>query len=73
MKVILVFFLLAFIGLYVILRFIRRIMNFLGEPERKAPKQNSQIHDGLNTQTAVKKKKVIPHDEGEYVDYKEVK
>ena len=48
-------------------------MNFLGEPERKAPKQNSQIHDGLNTQTAVKKKKVIPHDEGEYVDYKEVK
>ncbi len=75
MKILLGLFILAFIGLYVILGTIKRIMRMLmGEPEpQQKSKPKKQNTGGLNTATAKPRKKVISKDEGEYVDYKEIK
>lgn len=75
MKYLLIFFLLAFVGLYVLISGVKGIMRMLfGDPSRRrgnAPRQQRR-KKGLDTSTAKRKKKVIPHDEGEYVDYEDV-
>lgn len=75
MKILLGLFILAFIGLYVILGTVKRIMRmFMGEPEpQPKTKPRKQSSGGLNTSTAKQRKKVISKDEGEYVDYEEIK
>lgn len=79
MKVILVILILAFVGLYVILGMLRRITRmFMGEEPRQQQRTQStqsthREKGGLNTSSAKTKKKVISKDEGEYVDYEEIK
>lgn len=76
MKIILLFFLLAFVGLTVIFGAIRRFLRmFVDIPEQQArqKQQPKREKGGLNTSTAKARKKVISHDEGEYIDFEEVK
>lgn len=75
MKILLGLFILAFIGLYVILGTVRRIFRMLmGEPETQhRQKHTARTKGGVNTDTAKPRKKVISKDEGEYIDYEDVK
>lgn len=75
MKILLIFLMLAFVGLYVIMGTIRRIARmFMGEPpQQQKAQQRPKSKGGVNTASAKAKKKVISKDEGEYIDYEEIK
>ncbi len=75
MKILLFLLILAFIGLYVILGTIRRIARMLmGEPpQQQKAQQRPKSKGGVNTSSAKARKKVISKDEGEYIDYEEIK
>lgn len=75
MKIILGILILAFIGLYVILGTVRKIARmFMGEPpQQQKPQQRPKSKGGVNTSSAKARKKVISKDEGEYIDYEEIK
>ncbi len=74
MKILLILFLLAFLGLYVILGTIKRVLRmFAPEPEpKKRPQHKHRSKSGLDTRNATQRKKIIPDDEGEYVDFEDV-
>lgn len=76
MKILLLLFVLAFVGLYVVLDVVRRIGRMLmGDPEpprdRRQPRRKSQ-KSGLDTSGARTRRKIISKDEGEYIDYEEI-
>lgn len=78
MKILLLLFVLAFIGLYVVLGAVRHIGRMLmGDPEpprgkqQQPPRRKSQ-KSGIDTSGTKPRKKVIAKDEGEYIDYEEV-
>lgn len=73
MKILLAILVLAFLGLYYVLRVMRKVAAFFTEPEEKPEKKKRDKRPTLHTDTAVKKKKVISRDKGEYVDYEEIK
>ncbi len=75
MKIILGILILAFIGLYVILHTLRKFVRmFTGEtPQQQRSHNRPKSTGGINTSTAKAKKKIISKDEGEYVDYEEIK
>lgn len=76
MKILLLLFVLAFIGLYVVLGAVRHIGRMLmGDSEPPRSKQQPRRHrqkSDLDTSGAKPRKKVIAKDEGEYIDYEEV-
>lgn len=74
MKILLIFFLLAFLGLTVVFGVIRRIGKMLTgeEPEPKPRGRKRRAKGGVDTSNAKPRKKIISDDEGEYIDYEDV-
>ena len=64
-----------FVVVFIIPFLLRGAMRFLfGIPQpNKSSKQKRNTSSSSNTQQSPKKKKVIDKDEGEYIDYEEVK
>lgn len=77
MKYLLIFLLLAFIGLAVVWSIVKSVFRTIfGEPQssrRKRAGSSSRPKAGLDPDSGIRKKKVISKDEGEYIDYEDVK